>query len=62
MAALMLKKMYLDKRAEEEGLWQLSPPDFAVLKDQVLGSITFTEKLALLKRKAEIVCTCYKEL
>jgi len=39
IAALILKKFFLDKRAEEEGLWQLSPADFSSLKDTVLGSI-----------------------
>jgi hypothetical protein len=62
VAALILKKFFLDKRAEEEGLWQLSPAEFSSLKDTVLGSIQFTEQMALLKRKAEIICTCYKEI
>ena len=62
MGALILKKFFLDKRKEEEGLWQLSSSDFGNLKDQILASIDFTQSMLLLKRKAEIVCTCYKEI
>jgi hypothetical protein len=41
MAALILKKFFLDKRKEEEGLWQLSVEEFRQLKDFVMGSIDF---------------------
>ena len=36
MAAMILKKFFLDKRKEEEGLWQLSADEFRQLKDFVL--------------------------
>ncbi len=63
MAAVLLKKFYLDKRAEESGLWQLSKPEFAALKDEVLKSIDFTnQSMLVLKKKAEIVCACYREI
>ena len=41
MAALILKKFFLDQRKEEEGLWQLSVEEFRQLKDFVMGSIDF---------------------
>jgi hypothetical protein len=42
MAALILKKFFLDKRKEEEGLWQLSKEEFRQLKDFMLASIDFS--------------------
>jgi hypothetical protein len=42
MGALLLKKYFLDKRKEEEGLWQLSFDEFKSLKDHLLGSIDFS--------------------
>jgi hypothetical protein len=63
MGSFILKKFYLDKRTEEEGLWQLSPEEFRLLKDQLLQSIDFTtQPMNLLKKKAEIVCSCYREI
>jgi len=42
MAAVLLKKLYLDKRTEEAQAWQLSGQDFVSLKDQILGNINFS--------------------
>ena len=41
MAALLLKKQYLDDRAEEDGLWQLSAEQAMELKDTLWTSINF---------------------
>ena len=62
MAAFILKKFYIDKRLEEEGLWQLSTEEFLALKDQVLASIDFSQPMPILRKKAEIVCSCYREI
>jgi len=62
MGAVILKKFYLDKRKEEEGLWQLSNDDFRALKDFVLASIDFSHSMLFLKKKAEIICSCYREI
>jgi len=35
MAALLLKKQYLDDRAEEDGLWQLSKAQAIELKNKI---------------------------
>jgi len=41
MAALLLKKQYLDDRAEEDGLWQLSADQAMELKTTLWSSINF---------------------
>ncbi len=62
MAGVLIKKLYLDKREEEKALWQLQPADVLALKDQVLASVDFqNNKMSLLKRKAEIICSCYRD-
>lgn len=62
MGAVILKKFFIDKRAEEDGQWQLSTEEFNVLKGQMLGSIDFSQSMLLLKKKAEIICSCYREI
>ena len=63
MGGMILKKFFIDKRKEEEGLWQLNLDEFKVLKDQILASIDFSSQpMALLKKKAEIICSCYREI
>ncbi len=62
MGSVILKKFFLDKRKEEEGLWQLAPEDFKTLKDFILASIDFSHPMLFLKKKAEIICTCYREI
>jgi hypothetical protein len=62
MGAVILKKFYLDKRKEEDGLWQLGLEDFRTLKDFIFGSIDFSHSMLFLKKKAEIICSCYREL
>ncbi|TNV74745.1 hypothetical protein FGO68_gene4951 [Halteria grandinella] len=58
MAAMLLKKLYVDKRAEENGLWQLSGGDYTQLKNAVVASLDFTQSVSHLKRKADLVCAC----
>ncbi len=62
MGAVILKKFYLDKRSDEEGLWQLSADEFRQLKDFLLASIDFSHPMLFLKKKAEIICSCYREI
>jgi len=62
MGAVILKKFYLDKRDEEKALWQLSAEEFRVLKDFMLQSIDFNQPMLLLKKKADIICACYREI
>ncbi len=62
MGAVILKKFYLDKRDEEKALWQLSAEEFRVLKDFMLQSIDFNQQMLLLKKKADIICACYREI
>jgi hypothetical protein len=62
MGAIILKKFYLDKRNEEKNLWQLSTEEFSILKEQIATSIDFSQPMPLLKRKAEIICSCYREM
>ena len=62
MGALILKKFFLDKRKEEEGLWQLSKEEFRQLKDFMLGSIDFSQPMHFLKKKADIITACYREI
>ncbi|CDW84107.1 importin beta- [Stylonychia lemnae] len=62
MAAVLLKKLYLDKRTEEASFWQLSGQDFVQLKDQILTNIDFQQPMLLLKKKADIICACYREI
>jgi len=59
----MLKKQFLDDRLEEEGLWALTNEHTTELLSQISGSINFaTQSKALLERKADIICKCYKKL
>lgn len=60
---LMLKKMFLDDRGEEEGLWKPTNDQIVIIKDTVSKSINFeTNSIALLRRKAEVICKCFKKL
>ena len=42
MAALLLKKQYLDDRVEEDGLWQLDKAQAIELKNKISSTINFT--------------------
>ena len=62
MAALLLKKQYLDDRVEEDGLWQLDKAQAIELKNKISSTINFTvQHKMLLNRKADIICKCYKK-
>lgn len=61
-ALLLLKKQYLDERSEEEGMWALTKEQTEVLKTQISGSLDFaSQSTSLLRRKADIICKCYKK-
>ena len=63
LAALLLKKQYLDERAEEEKLWKLNNEQIGELKNQLSSSINFgVQSLNFLKRKADIICKCFNKL
>lgn len=63
LALLMIKKQYLDDRPEEEKLWQTSQPHLFALRDQVSLSLNFqAQSNQILKRKADIICKCYRKL
>ena len=62
-AHLLIKKQFLDDREEEEGLWKMSPEQTAQLKDKISQSIDFVaQPSSLLKRKADIICKCFRKL
>lgn len=63
LAALLLKKQYLDNRPEEEAMWQLSNEHINELRNKMSESINFqlNSKL-LLERKADIICKCCNKL
>jgi hypothetical protein len=62
MAAMLLKKLFVDKRKEEEGMWQLAGDDYMQLKNAITGSLDFVNTtVSNLRRKADLVCACYKE-
>lgn len=63
LAAILLKKQYLDDRAEEKDFWQVSNEDIAKIKDEVSAGIEFVaHSNKLLARKADIICKCYAKL
>jgi hypothetical protein len=63
MAALLLKKQYLDDRVEEETFWQLSNQHVIDLKNTISASINFeVQTKLLLERKADIICKCFRKL
>jgi hypothetical protein len=41
MAALLLKKQFLDERSEEEGMWQISNENAVTLKNTISASLNF---------------------
>jgi hypothetical protein len=60
---LLLKKLYLDDRVEEEGQWKLENAQVSQLKDTISGSIDFkTNSVPMLRRKADIICKCFRKL
>lgn len=62
LACVLLKKYYLDDRAEEKQLEQITPEMIQTLKVQLQSSLNFeTEPINLLRRKAEIICKLYKK-
>lgn len=62
ITCLLLKKYYLDGRAEEESLEQLTLDDISALKQRIKGTLNFeAEPMNLLRRKAEIICKLHKK-
>lgn len=62
-AFLLLKKLYLDDRQEEDGLWKPNNEQITILKNAVSESINFeANSINLLKRKAEVICKCFRKL
>ena len=62
ITCLLLKKYYLDGRAEEEPLEQLTLDDISALKQRMKSTLNFdTEPMSLLRRKAEIICKLHKK-
>lgn len=60
---MLLKKLFVDNRKEEEGLWQLSAGEYIQLKEAITSSLNFGgSTLSLLKRKADLICACYREI
>lgn len=60
---LLLKKLFLDDRAEEENLWKPVNDQIIVIKDKVSQSIDFANNsINLLRRKAEVICKCFRKL
>ena len=41
MAALLLKKQFLDERTEEEGMWQITNEHAVTLKNTISASLNF---------------------
>lgn len=60
MACLILKKQYLDETSENVS--QLSIEDIRQIKEQVAQSINFSQSLAILKKKAEVIGKCCKKM
>ena len=62
-AAILLKKQYLDDRAEEDGCWQLETAQVEELCRTISQSIDFkVQSHSLLNRKADIICKCFKKM
>ena len=63
LAALLLKKQYLDDRLEEEKFWQLTNQHATDIKNTISSSINFSnQSKLLLQRKADIICKCFRKL
>lgn len=54
--------MYLDNRDEEKDMWQLQSADYVALKDQILSTLNFNQHMLILKKKADIICACYRQI
>mmetsp|Transcript_2543 Transcript_2543/g.1720 ORF Transcript_2543/g.1720 Transcript_2543/m.1720 type:complete len:104 (+) Transcript_2543:117-428(+) len=61
LACVMLKKLYLDGRKEEESLTQLDASQITALKNQFKSSMDLEEPMGLLKAKARIICKLHKK-
>lgn len=62
-ALILLKKLYLDDREEEKDQWQMSSDQITTLKNTVSASINFAaDSINVLRKKAEIICKCFKKL
>lgn len=57
---MLLKRYYLDGRKEEESAEQLSLEDISALKEVFKTGMDLKEPIALLRRKAEIICKLHK--
>jgi hypothetical protein len=63
LAAVLIKKQYLDDREEEKGLWKLNQEHIETLKTRVSNTINFTTQTKLLlQRKADLICKCCMKL
>ena len=63
LACLLLKKLFLDDRAEEKECVQLTPEDLMQLRDAIEKSIDMqNDPNNFLRRKAEILCKIHKKL
>jgi importin-5 len=62
LACILLKKLYLDDRTEEEKCVQLNPDELATLRNKIENQIDMEkEPMTLIRRKAEIICKLYKK-
>lgn len=62
LACILLKKFYLDGRAEEKELEQININDVGQLKQMIKSNLDIAnEPMNLLRRKAEIICKLHKQ-
>ena len=62
LACILLKKFFLDDRAEEEHCPKLNPDDLKQLRTAIEQSIDMTnDPKTILRRKAEIICKIHKK-
>lgn len=62
-AMVLLKKLYLDDRPEEQGQWQMTNEQVVTLKNTISQSINFaSNSINILRRKADIICKCFRKL
>jgi len=62
LACVLLKKFYLDGRAEEAELEQITLDEVRALKQMLKDTLDIAnEPFNILRRKAEIICKCHKQ-
>lgn len=63
LALLLLKRHFLDSRAEDADYWQVEDAHVVALKDQITQSLNFqAQDTITLKLKAEVICKCQNRL